>query len=76
MNDEKQNAYITVLNDLMECDLFIGRYDARNGNKDFMYGVLTVMEFIADRAGLIIFDSLFTKNMMLSEDRAKGERSK
>lgn len=74
MNDKEKNAYRTVMNGLMECDLFVGTYDARNGNKDFMYGILTVMEFIADRAGLILFDTLFTKNMMLSEDRAKGEK--
>lgn len=73
MNDKEKNAYLTVMNGLMECDLFVGRYDARNGNEDFMCGILTVMEFIAERAGLDYFGSLFCKNMQRSEDRAKGE---
>lgn len=69
----KEDAYLTVLNDLMECDLFVGRYDARNGNRHFMRGICTVMEVIALRAGVDYFDSLFYKNMQRSEDKAKGE---
>ena len=72
MNDEKKDAYLTVLNDLMECDMFVGRYDARNGKEDFMYGICTVMEVIADRAGIDYFDNLFCENMQRSEDKAKG----
>lgn len=36
--------------DLRECPMFQGRYDAINGNPYFMSGIETVMEVIANRA--------------------------
>ena len=35
--------------EMMECPMFRGEYDAKNGNEDFMYGVSTVMEHLAYR---------------------------
>ena len=32
---------------MRECGLFVGRFDAKNGNIDFMYGIETVMEYLA-----------------------------
>ena len=37
-------------NDLRECPMFQGKYDAINGNPHFMFGISTVMEVIANRA--------------------------
>ena len=46
--DLKQ-AYQMVFNDLHECPMFQGHYDAFNGNPHFMHGIETVMEVIAQR---------------------------
>ena len=44
-----QEAYSIVLNDMLnsECGMFVGNYDAKNGSDEFMYGISTVMEYIA-----------------------------
>jgi hypothetical protein len=51
----------------------VGKYDARNGGKQFMFGVSTVMQWIASRMGddtLDEFENLFLKNMLESERKA------
>lgn len=45
-----KKAYQMVFNDLHNCPMFQGRYDAINGNPYFMSGISTVMEVIANRA--------------------------
>ena len=69
---ELQKAYEMVFNDMTKKgpNLFQGKYDSKNGNKDFMYGILTVMEFISYEAGMEDFDNVFIKNMIKSEERA------
>lgn len=62
----KREAYRIVLKDLKKCDLLCGKYDALNGDEDFMYGIETVMEVIAVKAGDLSFDDLFLANMDLS----------
>lgn len=47
---ELKQAYRMVFNDLRECRMFQGHYDAINGNPQFMHGIETVMEVIANRA--------------------------
>lgn len=47
---ELKKAYQMVFNDLHNCPMFQGRYDAINGNPYFMSGIETVMEVIANRA--------------------------
>lgn len=64
--DEKE-AFRIVLNKLKECNLFYGFYDARNGSKDFMNGIYTVMEVIADYAEDEMFAEMFLKNMAIIE---------
>lgn len=46
---ELKQAYQMVFNDLRECRMFQGHYDAINGNSHFMSGIETVMEVIANR---------------------------
>lgn len=69
--DLKKLAYSIVFDDLKECGLFCGKYDAKNGNKSFMYGVSTVMESIAynicDEVG-DDFSKTFIKNMVESQE--------
>jgi hypothetical protein len=71
---ELQKAYKMVLTDIMNsgCGLMLGKYDTKNGNKHFMYGVETAMEFIAFKASEEDgnnFSELFTKNMIKSEEK-------
>ena len=67
--DVLKNAATIVLNKLKECEVFCGKYDARNGNKHYMYGISTVMEVIANYAGDEGFEDMFLENMTKSEER-------
>ena len=61
-----------VFMNLCKCGLFIGKYDARNGNEHFMYGINTVMEclayLISDKVG-DTFNEAFFRNMEKSEKK-------
>ena len=66
----KKLAYRIVLKDLCKCNLFIGKYDVKNGKEDFMYGISTVMEEIAYSVNNNVgdrFTDIFLKNMIKSE---------
>lgn len=77
-NKEVKKAYKIVLEDLTKggCGLFVGNYDAKNGNAQFMYGISTVMEHIAYKAGkkeYEEFSKTFFENMEKSVDKAHKE---
>lgn len=69
---ELKQAYQMVFNDLRECRMFQGHYDAINGNSHFMSGISTVMEVIANRAYdddfAEKFSNEFTDNMLRSRE--------
>ena len=69
--DLKQ-AYQMVFDDLRECPMFQGRYDAINGNPYYMSGIETVMEVIANRGFgedfAENFSNEFTDNMLRSRE--------
>ena len=61
------------------CGLFVGEYDARNGDEKFMHGVSLVMEWIAYRVSeedYNEFNDLFIKNLIKSEQKALTEVQK
>lgn len=68
---DKKRAYQIVLDDLMQCDLFRGKYDAKHGaSEHYMYGISTVMEAIAYRVSEETgdaFSDMFIANMIKSE---------
>lgn len=71
-----QDAYRMVYNDILNKDvgLLVGRYDAKNGNTDYMHGIATVMEFIAinvSEADCDDFENIFYSNMLESRERAE-----
>lgn len=76
MENKTREAYRIVLNDILNKSpgMFVGNYNAKNGNDNFMHGIGTVMEYIAysvdDRTGED-FSELFTKNLIKSIDKAK-----
>lgn len=79
MANTVQDAYRIVFNDMMNsgCGLLIGKYDAKNGNEKYMFGVDTVMEWIAYKVSEAQgddFSELFTKNMVESQKKARGDK--
>ena len=78
MTNTVKDAYRIVFNDMInsECDLLVGKYDAKNGNKDFMYGINTVMEWSAYR---VIekhgeeFSAMFFDNMIDSKKKVSDK---
>lgn len=74
-NETLKAAYHLVYDDMISKgpDLFKGCYDIKHGNNSFMYGICTVMEFIADKVSSEIYDKFSTEfviNMNKSEERA------
>ena len=73
---EIRDAYDEVLKDIISNGpkMFLGTYDAKNGKHEFMYGICTVMEWIADRTekneayDFVVTE--FMKNMLESEKSA------
>lgn len=70
-----KTAYQLVYDDMVlkGPKLFRGHYDAKQGNNSFMYGICTVMEFIADKVSPEVYDKFskeFVTNMNKSEERA------
>lgn len=71
--DMKRVSYKIVFNDLMECPLFRGEYDAKNGNESFVNGIWTVMEYIAYNVSEDVgdkFNNEFAENMTKSKNEA------
>lgn len=79
MTNTVQDAYRIVFNDMMNsgCGLLVGKYDVKNGNEKYMFGVDTVMEWIAYKVSEVQgddFSELFTKNMVESQKKARGDK--
>ena len=71
---DKKEAYQIVLNDLLECGMFRGRYDATHGSQQFMLGIATVVEFVAFGCDkLEEVSDTFIQNMIRSE-KAVGKK--
>lgn len=57
-----------VYEELVKVPLFVGNYDAKNGNLSFMHGISIVMGYISYEAGKQEeFDEMFLKNIIKSE---------
>ena len=73
----KQEAYKIVYNDILNRDigLFLGRFDAKNGKPEFMYGISTLMEFIAYESSEKDYDfqEIWFENFQKSIDNAKKQ---
>lgn len=72
----KQDAYRIVYNDILNhgCELFQGTFDARNGSKDFMHGICTLMECIAYQVSeqdYKDFNKIWCENFQKSLDKAR-----
>lgn len=67
---EEKEVLKKAIEEIKECGLLVGKYDALNGSKTFMFGISTAMECFAygvsDEYGEE-FSDLFLKNMSESE---------
>lgn len=73
------NEARVVYEKLMEVPLFRGVYDAKNGNEHFMYGISTVMEFIAKLVSEELYEEyndMLHRNMTASEQRTEQTEPK
>ena len=65
-------AWKHVYNELIKYPLFIGIYDAKNGDINFEYGIQSVMEVIAVKAGCHHeYQKMMLENLAESEKRGK-----
>ena len=73
----KQEAYKMVYEDLTKMGgMFVGKYDATNGSKKYMYGICAVMENIAYNSGKETYEEFsetFFENMKKSVDKANKQ---
>ena len=69
---ELKKAYQMVFDDLCECRMFQGHYDAFNGNEHFMRGIETVMEVIAQRGHNAEFAEQFAGVFASNVERSKS----
>ena len=66
------NKGVIALHEYCGCEVFQGKYDAVHGDEKFMYGIHTVMSFIAFEAGDYDFEDSFMDNMIECEERARN----
>ena len=74
LNINEKEILKGIIEEMSEIGIFTGKYDAKNGKEDFMYGISTVMECLAymvsDEYG-DSFSDAFVKNLIDSEQKAE-----
>lgn len=76
---ELKQAYEMVVDDIFNSPLGVlkGHYDAKNGSKKYMHGVLFVLEYLVrhidDEDKAEIFLDKFISNMIESEGNIRNE---
>lgn len=74
LTEEEKVVLKNIISELKKIPIFIGKYDAKHGSKNFMNGISTVMEclgfMISDEYGYAL-EMEFLKNMTNSIDKAK-----
>ena len=74
LNTNEKEILKGIIEEMSEIGIFIGKYDAKNGKEDFMYGISTVMECLANMVSDEYGDSFsdaFVKNLIASEQEIK-----
>lgn len=46
LTDNEREILKKIVENMRKCGLFAGKFDAKNGNVNFMYGIETVMEYL------------------------------
>ena len=69
MNKEEIRQLVSKM---MECPMFRGEYEAKHGSESFMYGIATVIEYLASLADDTFcqeVSDVFTHNMVESQKK-------
>ena len=75
LNTNEQEMLKGIIEEMRECNMFNGIYNAKKGSVQFMYGISTVMECLAYRVSDEYgdkFSDTFVQNLIISEQKAKG----
>lgn len=71
LNENEKQTIRKVIETIIQSDgLFAGSYDAENGNSDFMYGISSLLEYLAYAVDADLgneVEDIFTENMLKSE---------
>lgn len=74
LNTNEKEMLKGIIEEMRECNMFNGIYNAKNGSVQFMYGILSVMECLAymvsDEYG-DSFSDTFLQNLIDSEQKAE-----
>lgn len=74
LNTNEKEMLKGIIEEMREIGMFEGRYDAKSGKEEFMFGIATVMECLAymvsDEYG-DSFSDTFVQNLIASEQKAK-----
>lgn len=46
LTNEERAILKKIVENMRECGLFVGKFDVKNGDLHFMYGIETVMEYL------------------------------
>ena len=46
LTDNEREVLKKIIEKMRECGLFVGKFDAKNGDLHFMYGIETVMAYL------------------------------
>ena len=77
LNQDEKRVLEKITNQLRTCNRFNGIYDAKNGNEHFMYGIETVVEYLAINISDEYYEEFcdtFTKNMLKSLGKALDKK--
>lgn len=71
--DSEKEAIKKAFEELSDCGLLMGKYDAVNGDENFMHGIYTAMvafaSFVSDEFSYE-FENNFIKNLIKSKEKA------
>lgn len=71
LNENEKQTMRKVIETIIQRDgLFAGNYDAENGNSDFMYGISSLLEYLAYSVDADLgneVEDIFAENMLKSE---------
>ena len=77
LSEREEKVIYKIVADIMNHNIFNGTYDAKRGNKHFMYGISTMLEFLTNYtkndAFIEYIQDEFLNNMIKSEKKVDKE---
>lgn len=71
LTNHEKLTLVNILDDLMNCEMYTGKYDAKFGNQEFMFGIENVLETLFGLVNNELayeFSKIFFENMVASEE--------